>query len=336
MDTSTSNVDRRDTAAEQATNLLRSNTQTSDGVTINFVETGNPAGPPILFVHGISQSWRSWEKQLDDGPLRDKFRLIALDLRGHGESQGAQGAVDTAGRSLPPLDPEKYNDGTPEGTARLWAGDIAAVIAARHLSNVTLVGWSYGGVVVLDYLATTADLGSISKAVLVATAPVVLPPGTADGGADQVFTERAIGALMRTLPVDPSSSPPQENAPSDIVGGLAELMRACASDDTGRPPMSDDEIEAMASRNALSGPDVRLGIISRSFDYRPFLAQLPGNMQESIKVITPSCDRVLQVSNISTYWPSSGIENHPVDGEGHFFFWRNPNDFNERLMRLIG
>ena len=77
--------------------------QTSDGVTINFVETGNPAGPPILFVHGISQSWRSWTKQLNDEALRKKYRLIALDLRGHGESQGAQGAIDTAGRSLRPL-----------------------------------------------------------------------------------------------------------------------------------------------------------------------------------------------------------------------------------------
>jgi pimeloyl-ACP methyl ester carboxylesterase len=103
METSASNATRRGTAAEPETNFPRGNTETSDGVTINFVETGNPAGPPILFVHGISQSLRSWTKQLNDEALRKKYRLIALDLRGHGESQGAQGAIDTAGRSLRPL-----------------------------------------------------------------------------------------------------------------------------------------------------------------------------------------------------------------------------------------
>jgi hypothetical protein len=69
MEISASNATRRGTAAERETNFPRGNTETSDGVTINFVETGNRTGPPILFVHGISQSWRPWTKQLNDEAL---------------------------------------------------------------------------------------------------------------------------------------------------------------------------------------------------------------------------------------------------------------------------
>lgn len=327
---------RDENTATKIRNFKRLSAMTSDGVKISFVEAGNLSGPPIIFVHGISQSWRSWEKQLSNPSLGEKFRLIAIDLRGHGDSQGAQGAVDIDGRSLPPLTPDKYNDGTPEGTARLWASDIAAVIASRGLSYVTLVGWSYGGAVVLDYLFTTRDFGLVNKAVLLATTPVIRPPGTADGGADQVFTERAIGALMHTIPVNPSASPPRENEPSEINRGLGEFVTACAADDSERAPASDCEIEPIVSFNLSTEPTVRMSIIARSFDYRPFLAQLPSEIQKNIKIITPLGDKVLQVSNTRTYWPSSSMEHHIVNAEGHLYFWRNPEDFHERLMSFIG
>ena len=159
--------------AQYATTYLRRNAKTADGVILNFVETGNPSGPPILFIHGISQSWRSWERQLGNQSLRSRYRLIAMDLRGHGESQAA----------FP--EPVLYDGGTAEGTAGLWGGDIAAIISACGLSDVTLVGWSYGGVVAMDYLSAGNGLEGVRKVVLVATSPVIRPPGTADGGADQ-------------------------------------------------------------------------------------------------------------------------------------------------------
>lgn len=39
---------------------------TSDDVRLNVVQTGNPHGPAIVFIHGISQSWMSWIAQLTD------------------------------------------------------------------------------------------------------------------------------------------------------------------------------------------------------------------------------------------------------------------------------
>lgn len=54
-------------------------------------ETGNPKGRPILFIHGFSQNQLTWRKQLGSD-LADDFRLVALDLRGHGLSEKPQDA----------------------------------------------------------------------------------------------------------------------------------------------------------------------------------------------------------------------------------------------------
>src|SRR4051812_21191680 len=102
------------------------------GLQLHVREWGRSDGPPILFIHGWSQSHLCWAKQYESA-LADEFRLVAYDLRGHGMSEA-------------PLEPEKYADG------KLWAEDVAAIIAELHLDRVVLVGWSYGSFVIDDYV----------------------------------------------------------------------------------------------------------------------------------------------------------------------------------------
>jgi pimeloyl-ACP methyl ester carboxylesterase len=94
-------------------------------------ETGNPAGKPILFIHGFSQCCFAWGKQMKSD-LADTFRLTAVDIRGHGLS-------DKPG--------EGYGD------SKLWAEDIHAVINQLELNQPLLTAWSYGGAVISDYIA---------------------------------------------------------------------------------------------------------------------------------------------------------------------------------------
>ena len=108
--------------------MIRHQVKTQDDVTLNAVETGNPLGQAILFVHGISESWRSWMAQFADPQLRDRFRLVALDLRG----QGAFGAIDQEGNPLAALAVAQYNDGNVETTSRSWAYDLDATIDASQ------------------------------------------------------------------------------------------------------------------------------------------------------------------------------------------------------------
>jgi non-heme chloroperoxidase len=108
-----------------------------DGVQLAVQESGNPAGPAIVFIHGLLGSRLNWEQQTTSPGLQ-RYRLITYDLRGHGLS----------GK---PADAESYRDG------RRYADDLAAVLKATHAQRPVLVGWSLGGVVMSNYLAAYGD-----------------------------------------------------------------------------------------------------------------------------------------------------------------------------------
>jgi alpha/beta hydrolase fold len=72
-----------------------------DGVTFQAYEWGNPSGRPIVFIHGIYQSALSWIKQIGDAALVANYRLIAIDLRGHGASDKPASGIPVSSRSPP-------------------------------------------------------------------------------------------------------------------------------------------------------------------------------------------------------------------------------------------
>jgi len=55
------------------------------GTQLHLVETGNLSGRPIMFIHGYSQCWLTWSRQMNSD-LADDYRLIAMDIGGHGLS----------------------------------------------------------------------------------------------------------------------------------------------------------------------------------------------------------------------------------------------------------
>lgn len=108
-----------------------------NGVKLHVREWGNKSGPPILLVHGWSQHHLAFRRQIESD-LANEFRLVAFDLRGHGMSEH-------------PTEVEDYTNGD------LWAADIAAIIDQLGLVNPLLVGWSFGGSVISDYLRVHGD-----------------------------------------------------------------------------------------------------------------------------------------------------------------------------------
>ena len=90
------------------------------------------AGPgrPIVLLHGLASNSRWW---LLGGPLlARRFRVLALDQRGHGES-------------------DKPDDGYDFATV---TGDLAAFVDALELERPVVVGHSWGGEMALEYAAT--------------------------------------------------------------------------------------------------------------------------------------------------------------------------------------
>jgi pimeloyl-ACP methyl ester carboxylesterase len=55
-----------------------------DGETLAYIDTGNPTGPPVVLIHGYTDNARDWVPMLPY--LSKRFRLILVDIRGHGKS----------------------------------------------------------------------------------------------------------------------------------------------------------------------------------------------------------------------------------------------------------
>lgn len=100
------------------------------GTALYVEDTGNRYGKPIVFIHGFSQSLLCWKEQLQSHMAKE-FRLVAMDIRGHGWSEKPIEEYDS---------PKNYAD------------DIQAVIKTLKLRHPILVGWSRGGALVCDYL----------------------------------------------------------------------------------------------------------------------------------------------------------------------------------------
>lgn len=119
-------------AAETETNMSFVTVSGAGDAPLNVMEMGNPTGPEILFIHGMGMSYLSFQPQYQSDLARE-FRIVAMDLRGHGGS----------------AKPWRTEDVQP---STIWADDIAAVIAAKRLIKPVIVAWSFGGFVTADYL----------------------------------------------------------------------------------------------------------------------------------------------------------------------------------------
>jgi len=103
----------------------------STGVQLQYAEQGDAEGEPVIFLHGITDSWHSYEKVLP--LLPSSIHAFALSQRGHGDSE----------RPLTGYTPKDF------------AGDVAAFIKQLNLKSAIIVGHSMSGMIVqqfaLDY-----------------------------------------------------------------------------------------------------------------------------------------------------------------------------------------
>lgn len=132
---------------------------TSDGVQIYYKDWGPKDAPVVVFSHGWPLNSDSWESQMIF-LASNGYRVVAHDRRGHG-------------RSSQPWDGNDMDH---------YADDLAAVVKALGLKNITLVGFSTGGGEVARYIGRHGTTG-VKKAVLVsAVTPLMLKTATNPGG----------------------------------------------------------------------------------------------------------------------------------------------------------
>ena len=104
----------------------------STGISMKYVDAGNPVGEPVILLHGITDTSRSFYPTMEHlAALRPDLRLIALDQRGHG------------GTSLPN---RQSCRNAPEECFRPsdFAADVLAFMDALGIERAHLVGHSMG------------------------------------------------------------------------------------------------------------------------------------------------------------------------------------------------
>ena len=101
---------------------------TVNGLKLHYLDFGNAGAPPLICIHGLSGNAHSFDRLAPH--LAADWHVIALDVRGRGDSDWG-----------PPGD---YNPPT-------YTGDLAALIEARALPSVALLGTSMGGIIAMTY-----------------------------------------------------------------------------------------------------------------------------------------------------------------------------------------
>ncbi len=270
--------------------------QGAGGVPLTVVQSGNRSGPQIIFIHGFSQSYLSWVKQLNDRALQSNFHLVALDLRGHGSS----------GK---PSEASSY-------TSEAWAGDIAAVIAATGNRHPVLVGWSMGGPVAMSYLKHNG--ASHIAGVAFVDAAQMFSAG--DGIAPVDVWQKSHIKMMSEMLSD------------DLMVNYAGT-RAFVGELTAQP-LPSTEAESLFVYNMMTPPYVRRSVLANFPDWSQFDEIVP-SMTIPILITHGRADRLVayrQSLNMKRYFPAATFSIY--ERTGHAPFLERPIRFNRELARF--
>jgi pimeloyl-ACP methyl ester carboxylesterase len=108
-----------------------------NGITLHYLDWGLDRGPadapPVVLLHGITGHARVWDHLAER--LAPRHRVVALDQRGHGDSD--------------PAPDDDYRVGT-------MADDVAAFVGSLRLDRFALLGHSMGGRIAIKYAADHA------------------------------------------------------------------------------------------------------------------------------------------------------------------------------------
>jgi len=258
----------------------------ADGVKLAVEEAGS--GRPVVLVHGYSQSRLCWRNQFESD-LTEEFRLIAPDNRGHGASDKPHDAY---------------------GESDLWARDLDAVFAEFDVDDAILVGWSYGGLVALDYLEAFGT-DRVDGVLLV-------------GGVSEIGTEVGNSRLGQDY-VDLIDGFVSTDA-VESVRTLREFVDLCVYEDL--PPA---DRAYMLGYNVVVPPRVRDSLRDRTVRHDSTLADI----DVPALIIHGEEDAVMLPTSARAYGnliDDATVSMYPETG--HSPFWESPERFNRELREF--
>jgi pimeloyl-ACP methyl ester carboxylesterase len=255
------------------------------GGRLHLVEAGNPRGQPILFIHGFSQCSLAWGRQLSSDLAR-RHRLVAMDMRGHGSSERPR---------------DGYDD------SRLWAEDVDSAIRELDLDRPILCGWSYGPLVILDYIRHHGEAG-IGGIHLVSAVTKL-----GSEAAASVLTPEFLGLVPGFFSSDVDES----------VRSLEALLRMCFA----RQPSATD-LYTMLGYNVSVPPFVRQALFSRAIDNDDLLPTI----RKPVLITHGGEDAIVRKEVVEQHRSLlAHAQIHLMPDAGHAPFWDDAASFNRRL-----
>jgi len=124
-----------------------------NGMKFHYLEWGDPTNPVMVLLHGFAQQSHSWDFVALS--FADRYRIIALDQRGHGDSDWASDG-----------------DYTPETQQK----DIEAIVTKLGLGEFVLMGLSMGGRNSFTYASSNPD--QVKALIIVDAGPENVRAGT--------------------------------------------------------------------------------------------------------------------------------------------------------------
>jgi len=266
--------------------------QMKDGAKIYYEDRGE--GRVVLLVHGWSCSSRFWRRNAPE--LAAEFRVITMDLRGHGSSS-------------------KILTGH---TVDQYARDVREVIEQLGVRDVALVGWSLAGPVVLSYYRQFASDGRINALGLVDATPFPFSPADWNSHILKNYDTAGMSSMFRTYAADPlkfiigythnmfkDAKVPEE----DLAWISAEMTRT--------PPWIATAIysDYLMSDYTRVLPTIEVPAIVFAADSNGFKKGI--DMGRSIAARIPDATFV------------------PFEDAGHLLFYERPAKFNKALMEFV-
>jgi pimeloyl-ACP methyl ester carboxylesterase len=172
------------------------------GVRLHYVEQGS--GEPVVLVHGLGNTLQIWTANRIAQALSGSYRVIALDLRGHGGS-------------AKPHDPRAYG--------REMGRDIVRLLDHLGLQRAHVVGYSLGGNLTSQLLTLSPE--RFLSATLIAGPGLFSWDSASARGAEVEAGEREHDCISRTLLF--RLTPPAARPPED---SLRAMSARCMADST--------------------------------------------------------------------------------------------------------
>jgi pimeloyl-ACP methyl ester carboxylesterase len=186
----------------------------TDELTLHYEDDGDPGAPPVLILHGITQSTATWAWLVPH--LAGDHRVVRLDFRGHGRSGRTPGAYAFPG----------------------YVADARAICEQVLGQPAAVVGHSLGGATAAGLAQTRPDL---VRGVVLEDPAIMTPPAP---GVTTEFDDNTLAAGFQLM----RESVPMLQQSGIAVADLVGILRAAPSPSgpTFGELIHDDALDAMA------------------------------------------------------------------------------------------